>query len=81
MRRILTYSVLAVLALSSVAVAGDNVPVQTASTSNSVVPVVKVSQTRGVYQPVRRTQSSSAFGRLMELERRKNAWLRRSFGG
>jgi hypothetical protein len=80
MRRILTLSVMAVLALSSVSAAGDNsVPVQTASTSVKEVPVVQVSQSRGVFRPVRRSGGSGVLNRIMELERRKNAWLRRTF--
>ena len=81
MRLKLTLSVLAVIALSSVSAAGDNaVSVQPASTSGVSVPVVQVSQSRsGVFQSTRR-QSSGFFGRIMELERRKQAWLRRSFG-
>ena len=80
MRLKLTLSVLAVITLSSVTVAGDNaVPVQPASTSSVSVPVVQVSQSRGgIFQSSRR-QGSGVFGRIMELERRKQAWLRRSF--
>ena len=80
MRLKLTLSVLAVIALSTVSAAGDNaVPVQPASTSGVSVPVVHVSQSRGgIFQSTRR-QSSGFFGRIMEVERRKNAWLRRSF--
>jgi hypothetical protein len=76
-----SFCTFAVIALSSVAVANEKaVPVQTASTSSESVPVVQVAQTRsGIFQPVRR-QGQGIFGRLMELERRKQAWLRRSFG-
>ena len=80
MRLKLTLSVLAVIALSSVSAAGDNVvPVQPASTSAVSVPVVQVSQSRGGILQSSRRQSSGFFGRIMEVERRKNAWFRRTF--
>jgi hypothetical protein len=79
MRSILSMSILAVLALSSVAVAGDNtVHVLPASTSAKSAPVQQVSRRVQVFQPARRS-GQTVFGRIMELERRKNAWLRRTF--
>jgi hypothetical protein len=71
MRRTIVLSTLAILALSSAAVAGDNsIPVQTASMTGQA-PVIQVAQTRA---------RGGLFSRIMELERRKNAWLRRTFG-
>ncbi len=79
MRLILSVAAMAVIGISSVASAGENaVHVLPASTSNSSVPVVQVSQMRAVFQPVRRTRGGF-FSRVMEVERRKNAWLRSTF--
>lgn len=79
MRSVLSMSILAVLALSSVAAAGDNtVHVLPASTSAKSAPVQQVSRRVQVFQPARRS-GQTMFGRIMELERRKNAWLRRTF--
>jgi hypothetical protein len=69
---------LALVGSASLASAGENnVPVQTASKSGSAVPVTQVAQGR-VIQQDRRIQGGF-LNRLMELERRKNAWLRRTF--
>ena len=79
MRMVVCVATLAVMALSSVASAGESaVHVLPASASRASAPVTQVSQSSGFYQPVRRTQTSF-FGRVMEVERRKNAWLRRTF--
>lgn len=79
MRSILSMSILAVLALSSAAAAGDNtVHILPASTSAKSAPVQQVSRRVQVFQPARRS-GQTMFGRVMELERRKNAWLRRTF--
>lgn len=79
MRLAVCVATLAVMAVSTVAAAGENaVHVLPASTSITSAPIVKVSQSRSIFQPVRRTQKSF-FGRIMDLERRKNAWLRRTF--
>ena len=79
MRLVICFAMLAVLGLSSVATAGENaVHLLPASTSKSEVPIVQVSRSNSFFQPVRRSQSTF-FGRIMDLERRKNAWLRRTF--
>lgn len=79
MRLILSLAALAVIGLSSVAAADENkVPVIPASGSGSAVPVVQVAQSRSTYQAANNS-NSGFFGRLMEVERRKNAWLRRTF--
>lgn len=79
MRLIVCFATMAMIGLTSVASAGENaVHVLPASSSSASVPVVKVSQTRSSYQPARRSQGGF-FSRLMEIERRKNAWLRRTF--
>ena len=79
MRSILSMSILAVLALSSMAAAGDNtVHILPASTSAKSAPVQQVSRRVQIFQPARRS-GQTVFGRVMELERRKNAWLRRTF--
>lgn len=79
MRLILSIAALAVLGLSSAAAAGEkNVPVVPASGSGSTVPVVQVAQSRSTYQASRSSQPGF-LDRIMEVERRKNAWLRRTF--
>ena len=79
MRLIVCVATLAVIGLSTAASAGENaVHVLPASTASASVPVVNVSQSSSIFQPVRRSQGGF-FGRVMELERRKNAWLRRTF--
>ena len=79
MRLIVCVATLAVMGLSTAASAGENaVHVLPASTASASVPVVNVSQSNSIYQPVRRSQGGF-FSRVMELERRKNAWLRRTF--
>lgn len=79
MRLVVCVATLAVMTLSTVASAGESaVHVLPASASHASAPVTQVSQSSGIYQPVRRSQPSF-FGRVMELERRKNAWLRRTF--
>ena len=79
MRLAVCVATLTVMFLSDVASAGENaVHILPASTSTTSAPIVKVSQSRSIFQPVRRTQKSF-FGRIMDLERRKNAWLRRTF--
>lgn len=79
MRLVVCVATLAVLGVSSAAPAGENavhaLPASAAATS---APVVQVSQSNSIFQPVRRNQTSF-FGRVMEIERRKNAWLRRTF--
>ena len=78
MRLIVCVATLAVIGLSTAASAGENaVHVLPASTASASVPVVNVSQS-SIFQPVRRSQGGF-FSRVMELERRKNAWLRRTF--
>lgn len=78
MRLIVCVATLAVIGLSTAASAGENaVHMLPASTSSASVPVVNVSQS-SIFQPVRRSQGGF-FSRVMELERRKNAWLRRTF--
>jgi hypothetical protein len=79
MRLIVCVATLAVIGLSTAASAGENaVHVLPASTASASVPVVNVSQSNSIFQPVRRSQGGF-FSRVMELERRKNAWLRRTF--
>ncbi|MCX7399508.1 MAG: hypothetical protein NT138_17720 [Planctomycetales bacterium] len=79
MRLIVCVATLAVIGLSTAASAGENaVHVLPASTASASVPVVNVSQSNSIFQPVRRSQGGF-FNRVMELERRKNAWLRRTF--
>ena len=79
MRLIVCVATLAVIGLSTAASAGENaVHVLPASTASASVPVVNVSQSNSIVQPVRRSQGGF-FSRVMELERRKNAWLRRTF--
>jgi len=79
MRLIVCVATLAVMGLSTVASAGENaVHVLPASTARTSAPVVNVSQSSTIFQPVRRSQGGF-FSRVMELERRKNAWLRRTF--
>ncbi len=79
MRLVVCVATIAVMGLSSVAGAGESaVHVLPASSARSSVPVVQVSQSGSIFQPVRRNQTSF-FGRVMELERRKNAWLKRTF--
>lgn len=79
MRLIVCVATLAVIGLSTAASAGENaVHVLPASTTRASVPVVGVSQSNSIIQPVRRNQGGF-FSRVMELERRKNAWLRRTF--
>jgi len=79
MRLLLGVATVAALGLSNSAVAADkDISVVPASTSNSTVPVVQVAQSRPMLQPVQAGQGGF-FGRLMEVERRKNAWLRRTF--
>ncbi len=79
MRLAVCVATLAVMAISDVAAAGDHaVHILPASASSTSAPVVQVSQSRSIFQPVRRTQKSF-FGRIMDLERRKNAWIRRTF--
>jgi hypothetical protein len=79
MRLIVCVATLAVIGFSTAASAGENaVHVLPASTASASVPVVNVSQSNSIFQPVRRSQGGF-FSRVMELERRKNAWLRRTF--
>jgi len=79
MRLVVCVATMAVIGLSSVVSAGESaVHLLPASTSRASVPVTPVSQSTGFFQPVRRSQPSF-FGRVMQLERRKNAWLRRTF--
>ena len=79
MRLIVCVATLVVIGLSTAASAGENaVHVLPASTASASVPVVNVSQSNSIFQPVRRSQGGF-FNRVMELERRKNAWLRRTF--
>lgn len=79
MRLAVCVATLAVMAVSGVAAAGENaVHILPASASSTSATIVQVSQSRSVFQPVRRTQKSF-FGRVMDLERRKNAWIRRTF--
>ena len=79
MRLIVCVATLAVIGLSTAASAGENaVHVLPASTASASVTVVNVSQSNSIFQPVRRSQGGF-FSRVMELERRKNAWLRRTF--
>ncbi len=79
MRLIVCVATLAVIGLSTATSAGENaVHVLPASTASASVPVVNVSQSNSIFQPVRRSQGGF-FSRVMELERRKNAWLRRTF--
>ena len=80
MRLFVTLSTMAVIASASVSVAGDQaVSVKPASTSSVSIPVVPVSESRGGIVQATRRQGSGVFGRIMEVERRKNAWLRRTF--
>jgi len=77
MRLRLVVATLALVGSVSLASAGENAaPVQPASKSGAAVPVTQVAQGRVIQQ--RRTQGSF-LDRVMELERRKNAWLRRTF--
>ncbi len=79
MRLVVCVATLAVIGLSSVASAGDKAVTAVPASSQANVPVAQVSQSSVVtLQPVRRS-STNFFGRVMELERRKNAWLRRTF--
>ncbi|MFN9718255.1 MAG: hypothetical protein ACK58L_06135 [Planctomycetota bacterium] len=79
MRLAVCVATLAVMAISDLSVAGENaVHILPASASSTSAPIVQVSQSRSIFQPVRRTQKGF-FGRVMDLERRKNAWIRRTF--
>jgi hypothetical protein len=79
MRLILSVATVAAIGLSSSADAADkDVAAVPAPAANSPAPVPQVATTRPVYRPVR-TTSDGLFGRVMELERRKNAWLRSTF--
>ncbi len=68
--------------LTATAVQADDSTVSTQTTTPAPVaaapqaaPVVRQTTT---YRPVQRREQSF-FGRVMELERRKNAWIRRTF--
>lgn len=79
MRLVVCVATMAVIGFSSAAPAGENaVAVRPASAAVASAPVVQVSQSNSIFQPVRRNQTGF-FGRVMEIERRKNAWLRRTF--
>lgn len=79
MRLIPGVATVAALCLShSVMAADKDVPVVTATSASPSVPVVQVAQSRPILQPVQ-TGQGGFFSRLMEVERRKNAWLRRTF--
>jgi hypothetical protein len=77
MRLRMIVATLALVGSASLAAAGENtVPVQPASKSGAAIPVTQVAQGRVIQQ---RSAQGSFFDRVMELERRKNAWLRRTF--
>jgi hypothetical protein len=79
MRLVVCVATMAMIGLTSVASAGESaVHILPASTARTAVPVVQVSQSNSIFQPVRRSQGGF-FSRVMELERRKNAWLKRTF--
>ena len=71
----------AALTLSSAAYADESAKA-TATDSVSPTPVATtIVETPGSYSSRRYTRSQSLFERVIELERRKNAWLRRTFLG
>jgi len=77
MRSLTGFALLAALTVSSVATAGDTaVHVLPATSVVKSVPVQPVANRR-----VTRSSKQTFFGKVMELERRKNAWLRRTFLG
>lgn len=79
MRSVCCAAALAVVGLASAASAGENlVHVMPATTSSTSAPVVNVSQSTMVYRTGTVSQGGF-FNRVMDLERRKNAWLRRTF--
>jgi len=80
MRYFSALALTAALAISSAAVADEAaVHVLPASSSAKSVPVQAVSSGT-VYSAAPRPKQTF-FGKVMELERRKNAWLRRTFLG
>ena len=77
MRSITGLALLIALTASAAAIAGDT-PVHVLPATSAVrsVPVQPVAARR-----VTRSTKQTFFGKVMELERRKNAWLRRTFLG
>jgi hypothetical protein len=76
----------AVMILASAGLAGAQSPTQSAQLPDPVVmsETVISPNTPTYTRSTRRNYSSSQqslFGRMMELERRKNAWFRRTFLG
>ena len=76
----------AVITLASAGLAGAQSPTQSAQLPEPVVisETAVAPMTPTYTRRTRRNYSSSQqslFGRMMELERRKNAWLRRTFLG
>lgn len=77
MRSVTGLALLIALAASNAAVAGETpVHVLPATTAVKSVPVQTVAARRAT-----RSSKQTFFGKVMELERRKNAWLRRTFLG
>jgi len=77
MRYITGLALLFALSTTAASVAGDTpVHVLPATTAVKSVTVQPVSARR-----VTRSSKQTFFGKVMELERRKNAWLRRTFLG
>jgi hypothetical protein len=80
MRYFSALTLIAALACGSAAIADESaVHVLPAASSAKSVPVQAVSS-RTVYSAAPRPKQTF-FGKVMELERRKNAWLRRTFLG
>jgi Tfp pilus assembly protein FimV len=77
MRSLTGLALLVALSLSPAAV-GNETPVHVLPATAAVksVPVQPVAARR-----VTRSSKQTFFGKVMELERRKNAWLRRTFLG
>jgi len=77
MRFLTSLTLLAALTVASVSAAGDTaVHILPATAVVRSVPVQPVAARR-----VTRNSKQTFFGKVMDLERRKNAWLRRTFLG
>lgn len=78
-KMMLVFCAVAAISIASTAVADQ--PVGGQATITSSVPMVAASGRYVRVQPRWRNRGGSLFGNLMELERRKNAWLVRTFFG
>ena len=81
MRLIVALSTVAMIGLSSTAMGFETAPVQvTPSNLTQSIQSLEVRQSpkvaEGELSAARSARSGGFFGRIMELERRKNAWLR-----